>query len=258
MSIPYTQKAIVQSRYGEPVDVLSMSSSHPVIPPTATQLQVQVHAASVNPADVKLCQGKLAFMIKLTFPHVPGCDLAGMVVAVGRSVTHFKLGDRVMADQFKAAGGYQQYVNLEEDSAVAHAPRSLPFDQIACLPMAAETAASALQIAQLKPGQKVVIVGASGGVGHFAVQIAKLMGASSVVGVTSGKNRQFVMELGCDSVVDYTEQTMSEALHKEYDVVVDTVGGVNQWTEAQKVLKRKGRFVTVVGQLIFTSLTSSA
>ena len=183
--------------------------------------------------------------MSVSFPNVPGRDVSGVVVAVGSAVTRFKVGDAVLADH-GPAGTYAELVNVADDQPSLK-PDNLSFGEAAAVPLAAQTALSAFEKVALVEGEKVVVIGAAGGVGHFAVQIAKLLGASHVAAVTSAKNAEFVKGLGADTVVEYDRKKLSEALEKEYDVVFDCVGGKDQWDEAQKVLNAKGRFVTIVG-----------
>ena len=187
---------------------------------------------------------------------MPGFDLSGVVTAVGSAVTLFKEGDAVMA-QNSAGGAYAELVSAP-DSVVSLKPDNITFAEAAAVPLAAQTALGALEKAAVKEGDNVVVLGASGGVGSFAVQIAKLLGAARVVGVCSAKNAEFVKSMGADEVVDYTSQKVGEALQKEYDVVFDTVGGKDQWDEAQKVLKAGGRFVTITGDDASSKVTAGS
>ena len=238
-------QAVVQTGYGDS-SVLTFSTSQPAPPPpTAHQVQVRVHACSINSIDSKLLHGNLRAIMPTKFPHVPGQDVSGVVVAVGSAVTKVAVGDAVMA-QNSAAGAYSELNNIA-DELISLKPASVTFAEAAVYPLAAQTALSGLEKASFASGEKIVVTGASGGVGTFVVQIAKLLGAAQVVGVSSGKNAEYVRSLGADEVVDYTVKKVSEALPKEYDVVFDCVGGKDQWEEAQKVLKVGGRFVTIVG-----------
>ena len=137
-------------------------------------------------------------------------------------------------------------------------PDNVSFAEAAALSLAAQTALTAFQKASLVAGENVLIIAASGGVGSFAVQIAKLLGASRLAAVTSAKNAEFVRGLGAHTIVDYTHTTIGEALTKEYDVVFDCVGGREQWDKCQKVMSAKGRFVTVVGDDTSVKMTVSA
>ena len=244
---PLPMKALVQSGYGAADQVLNLSTSQPPPPPpTSTQVQVRVHAASNSPHDWKALRGHLKLLTSLHFPHVPGCELAGVVVAVGSAVRRLKVGDAVIAWNNELAGAYAELVNVPE-AITSLKPNSVEFTEAAMLPLAAQSALGALESARLVRGEKVVVIGASGGVGSYAVSIAKLMGASRVVAVASSKNAEYVKSLGADQVVDYSSTKLSEALAKEFDVVLDCVGGEQQWDEARRVLNKRGRFVTIVG-----------
>ena len=251
-----TMQAVVQSGYGDTNDVLTFSSSYPAPPaPSSQQVQVRVHAASINPADTKILHGNLKLVVRLSLPHVPGMDLSGVVTAVGGAVTRLKVGDAILAQNPALAGGaFGELVNVQEEL-VSLKPDKLSFAEAAAVPLAAMTALSMLDKAALAQGEKVVVIGAAGGVGSFAVQMAKLLGASHVAAVSSDKNASYVRSLGADSVVDYKSKKLSEAVEKEYDVVLDCVGGREQWEEAQKVLKVSGRFVTIVGDDRETKVT---
>ncbi len=244
-SPPSVQRAIVQSRYGEAGDVLSFSASHPVTPPSPTQVQVRVHAASINPIDWQMIEGNRSLLVSRPFPFVPLFDLAGVVVAVGDAVTRFKVGDAVHADNKKDGGGASEFANVEQDL-VSPKPESVSFAEAAAIPLAAQTALLALEKGGVGEGSRVCVVGASGGVGSFAVQIAKALGAAHVVGVCSGKNEWFVRSLGADATIDYTSTKPHEAIRdRSMHAVIDSVGGREQWVEAQKILKPGGKFVTI-------------
>ena len=245
MNPPRVQRAVVQDRYGDSRKVLSLSTSHPVLPPSPTQVQVRVHAASINPIDWQMIEGNRSLLVRRPFPFVPLFDLAGVVVAIGEAVTRFGVGDAVHADNKKEGGGASEYVNVEQDL-VSPKPESLGFVEAAAIPLAAQTALLALEKGGVGRGSRVCIVGASGGVGSFAVQIAKALGAEHVVGVCSGRNDEFVRSLGADATVDYTQARLHEAIRdRPMHVVVDCVGGRERWVEARKVLMPGGRFVTI-------------
>ena len=241
---PSTQRAVVQDRYGAPNDVLSFSTTYPVTPPSPSRVQIKVHAASVNPIDWQMLQGNRSLLVARSFPFVPLFDLSGVVVAVGDAVTRFKVGDAVHADN-NEGGGAAEFVNVEQDL-VSLKPEAISFAEAAALPLAAQTALFALEKGDVGEGSRVCIIGASGAVGSFAVQIAKALGAAHVVGVCSGKNGAFVRSLGADAVVDYTATRLHDAVQsRSLDVVIDCVGGRERWLEAKKVLVPGGRFVTI-------------
>lgn len=239
------QRAIVQHRYGDAAEVLAECETHSIEPPAADEVQIKVHAAALNPIDWQMIEGNRQLISRRAFPFVPLFDLAGVVVAVGDRVTRFRAGDAVHADNEVFGGGAAQFVNVPE-GLVSLKPEQLTFAEAAALPLAAQTALLALQQGGVGPGSRVAIVGASGGVGTYAVQIAKALGAAHVVGVCSSNNDVFVRSLGADATIDYTNTTLSEALPgRPLDVVLDCVGGRDQWLQARTVLRRGGTFVTI-------------
>jgi len=193
--------------------------------PTDDQLLVKVHAASVNPLDWHTMRGE-PYIMRLsagfgapTDPNM-GVDFSGTVEAVGKAVTRFKPGDEVFGGRGGALG---EYVVVRESRAVALKPANVSHEQAAAIPIAALTALQALRNqGNLKPGQKVLINGASGGVGTYAVQLAKVMGAE-VTGVCSGRNAALVRSLGADRVIDYTKEDFTRG-DTRYNLIVDNIG----------------------------------
>ncbi len=245
MHVPSVQSALVQSRYGDASEVLTFTDSYPVTPPGATEVQIQVHAASINPIDWQMIEGNRKLIARRSFPFVPLFNLAGVVSNVGEKVTRFRVGDAVHADNQVRGGGASQFANVREEF-VSLKPESVNFAEAAAIPLAGQTALLALEKGGVGVGSRVCIIGASGGVGSFAVQMAKALGAAHVAGVCSGKNREFVMSLGADQVIDYTQARPREVLgDRSMEVVVDCVGGREQWMEAKKILVPGGRFVTI-------------
>lgn len=210
-------------------------------------LLVKVHAASVNPLDWHYLRGEpyiMRMQVGLGAPKDPriGVDFSGTVEAVGKSVTRFKPGDEVFGG---GKGSFAQYLRVRESGAVVVKPANVSHEQAAAVPIAAVTALQALRDqAQVKPGQKVLVNGASGGVGTFAVQIAKAMGAE-VTGVTSARNVDMVASLGADRVLDYTSVDFV-AEDARYDVIIDTVGN-RDLRDLERVLTTKGVAVVIGG-----------
>ena len=236
-------KAVVQHGYGTAHAVLSPAVL-PVEPPSPTQVRVRVHAASVNPIDWQMIEGHRRLLVRRRFPFVPLFDLAGVVTAVGSEVTRLRVGDRVHADNKLHGGGASEFANVEQDL-VGVIPPALGFAEAAAVPLAGQTALLALDEAGIAAGGRIVVVGASGGVGTFAVQIAKALGLH-VTAVSSGRNAEFVRGLGADEVVDHTSGRFDEALPpRSFDAVLDFVGGREQWDAARNVLADGGRFVTI-------------
>jgi NADPH:quinone reductase-like Zn-dependent oxidoreductase len=216
--------------------------------PADDQLLVRVRAASVNPLDWHFVEGTpylmraLAAGLRKPKDTQLGVDFAGTVEAVGKNVTKFKPGDEVFGGR---TGAFADYVCVRESRAVALKPASVTFEQAASVPIAGITALQALRDkGQLQAGQKVLINGASGGVGTFAVQIAKSYGAD-VTGVCSTRNVDLVRSLGADHVIDYTKEDFTKT-DQLYDLVVDNVGN-RSLSEYRRVLKPKGIFVLVGG-----------
>ncbi len=238
-------KAVVTRCYGSP-DILTLEDIEKPTP-ADDELLVKVHAAAVNPYDWHGMRGSPYFMRLGTGLGSPseirfGADFAGTVEAVGAGVTKFKPGDRVFGG---AAGAFAEYLTVRETRA-ALIPAGNTFEEAASMPIAAITALQALRDkGRIEPGQKVLINGASGGVGTFAVQIAKSMGAE-VTGVCSTRNAEMVRALGADHVVDYTKEDYTDGREK-YDVIVDMVG--NQSLSANRtVMSANGRLVIIGGR----------
>jgi NADPH:quinone reductase-like Zn-dependent oxidoreductase len=216
-------KAIVQDTYGPPEVLELREIDKPVV--ADDEVLVRVHAASANPADWHYMRGVPYIMrpqAGLTKPKskVLGRDVAGQVEAVGEGVTRFRTGDEVFAHV--EGGGFAEYASVSEDF-LALKPANLTFEQAAAVPLAALTALQGLRDAgQVQPGQKVLIIGASGGVGTFAVQIAKSFGAD-VTGVCSTRNVEMVRSLGADHVSDYTQEDFTRSGRK-YDLIFQLAG----------------------------------
>src|SRR5215467_9959702 len=215
-------KGVVRRCYGSP-DVLSFEDrAKPT--PADDEVLVRVHAASVNPLDWHYVEGT-PYLVRMDRgfgkPDDPrvGVDFAGTVEAVGKSVRRFKPGDEVFGGKL---GAFAQYLTVREERAIALKPANVSFEQAASVPIAALTALQALRDkGHVKTGQKVLINGASGGVGTFAVQIAKSYGAE-VTGVCSTKNVELVRSLGADHVIDYTREDFTKS-RQRYDVILDNV-----------------------------------
>jgi NADPH:quinone reductase-like Zn-dependent oxidoreductase len=239
-------KAVVYTRFGPP-DVLEIRDIKKPVP-NDDQVLVKVRAASVNPYDWHLIRGTpyimRAMMAGLRKPKDPrvGVDYAGTIEAVGKNVTQLKPGDEVFGNR---TGAFAEYVCARADRAVALKPASVTFEQAASVPVAALTALQGLRDkGKVQPGQKVLINGASGGVGTFAVQIAKTFGAD-VTGVCSTRNLDLVRSLGADHVIDYTKEDFSKGAER-YDVILDNVG-TQPLSGFRRVLKPNGICVMIGG-----------
>jgi NADPH:quinone reductase-like Zn-dependent oxidoreductase len=234
-------KAIVVYEYGGP-EVLKYEDV-PIPEPNEDQILVRLISAGVNPVDASIRSGKYASFFGITLPWIPGFDVAGVVEKTGAKVTKFKPGDSVYA---MIRGGYAEYAVATEDEA-APKPRSLGYPEAAAVPGVALTAWQALiDTARLTAGQTVLIHGGSGGVGTFAIQIAKARGAK-VIATASTRNQDLLTELGADVSVDYTKQRF-EDVAKDVDVVLDSVGGDTR-ARSYGVVKRGGIIVSIVGRI---------
>ena len=237
-------KAVRIHAFGGP-EVLQLEEvARPV--PAADEILVQVYASGVNPVDWVIREGSNGFRSFITLPTTLGCDAAGVVVEVGRDVTTFQKGDAVYgAPNFPGDGSYAEYCAAKA-SRFARKPQSLSFNEAAGVPLAGLTAWTALfEQGQLRPGQRVLIQGASGGVGSFAVQFAKAKGAY-VIGLASAGNLDYVQKLGADEVIDYRSQRFEELVH-DVDVVLEAspVRDNAERLRAVTVLKEGGILVSV-------------
>jgi alcohol dehydrogenase len=210
------------TRYGGPA-VLQIGEL-PEPTPGPGDLLVDVAAASVNPLDFKLRDGKVKSMLPFAFPLILGNDLSGTVRAVGAAVSRFKPGDRIVARLGKSRIGAFSQIALVAETDAASAPTSLDLVDAAALPLAALTAWQALfEMGRLQPGQTVLIHAGAGGVGHFALQLARWKGAR-VITTASERNRERCLALGADTVIDYRSTRFDDSL-RDVDVVLDTQGG---------------------------------
>lgn len=229
--------AIVQDRYGSPDGLTLRDIDKPIV--GDDRVLVRVLAASVNALDWHLMRRLPHVIGKLMgqrFSRVRGVDLAGIVEAVGKTVTRFKPGDEVFG---AGIGSFAEYSTTSEDR-LAPKPRNLTFEQAAAIPVAGLTALQGLREARLKPGERVLVYGAGGGVGTFAVQIAKALGAH-VTAVTSTENLDLVRSIGADEVIDYTREDFIRR-GQRYDVLFD-VGANRSLTDCRRVLTSNGRIV---------------
>jgi NADPH:quinone reductase-like Zn-dependent oxidoreductase len=238
-------KAVVYCDYGVP-NLKLQEIEKPT--PADDQLLVKVRAASVNPLDWHYIEGTPYFMravgVGMRKPKETrlGVDFAGTVEAVGKNVTQFKPGDEVFGGR---TGAFADYVCVRESRAVALKPANISFEQAASVPIAAITALQGIRDkGKVQQGQKVLINGASGGVGTFAVQIAKSFGAD-VTGVCSTRNLDLVRSLGADQVIDYTKEDFTKG-DQRYDVILDNVAN-RSLSEIRRVLKPNGIYVLIGG-----------
>ncbi|MRN53928.1 NADP-dependent oxidoreductase [Paenibacillus monticola] len=248
-------KAIVLTGFGIPESLEEQEVSVPVI--KDTQVLVEMYASSINPGDVHIRsgaiqQGPMGAMFQVQFPYILGFDVAGIVKEVGKLVQHFKPGDRVMG--MVPTGSYMNYVAVEEDH-LAAIPESLSFEKAGALPTVALTAWQALfEHGGLQQGQRILIHGGAGGVGHAAIQLAKQHGAY-VITTAREVNRQFVMELGADEVIDYTKDELVNQISEPVDIVLDTIADKSTFDTglpgeagngSYAVLKNGGKYISIV------------
>ena len=242
-------KAIVQVKYGSPEALELKEIDKPVI--KDTQVLVRVHAAGVNPLDWHFVRGqpyiaRLALGLPRPKNGVRGVDVAGHIEAVGKNVRQYQAGDEVFG---ACDGAFAEYAPAGEDMVVPK-PANLTFDQAAAVPVAAVTALQALRdVGKLQSGQKVLINGAAGGVGTFAVQIAKSFGAD-VTAVCSTRNVELVRSIGADHVVDYTLEDFTHS-GLRYDVILDNAGS-HSLGEYRRVLAADGTLIMNSGAALGT------
>jgi len=237
-----TMRAVGIRRYGPPEVLETLEVERPE--PASDGVLIRVFAAGVNPADCLLRSGGLRFVARQKMPFVPGADVAGVVEAAGPDATRFRVGDPVYAMlPNTAGGGYAEYaVAAERD--VAPVPPGLTFGEAAGVPLAALTALQALRDgANLGAGASVLVNGASGGVGTFAVQVARAIMGASVTAAASGRNADLVRDLGADEFLDYTAEDVTGG-EARYGVVLDAAN-VLPFRKVRRVLRPNGVFVTV-------------
>lgn len=248
-------KAVIYKRYGGPQVLAFEELPTPV--PKDNEVLVKVHATSVTAGDQRARSlslprgygliGRLVFGFFAPRQRILGSEFAGRIIAIGKDVTRFAVGDDVFAYPGARFGGYAEYATLSEDAALAHMPEQLSYKEAVGLSFGPSTALNFLRDkGGIRPGDKVLISGASGGVGSAAVQLAKHFGAD-VTGVTSTGNIDLVRSIGADRVIDYTQENVlsSDAL---YDIILDTTGTMDFRT-AQVALLADGRFLMVSGDL---------
>jgi len=238
-------KALTFKRYGKSPDIGFDTIPRPV--PKANEMLVQVHAASVNPVDNMIMTGMFKPVLRFQLPATLGSDLAGVVIEVGRDVTRFKAGDAVFANIFDLGTGAIAEFAVVPESLAAPKPANLDFVQAASIPLVGLTSWQALkERINLKAGQKIFIPGGSGGIGTFAIQLAKYMGAK-VGTTTSTGNVELVRSLGADEVVDYKKQEFEKEL-RGYDAVLGNIKG-DAIEKSLGILKPGGKIVSLVGPL---------
>ncbi|MBS8263933.1 NADP-dependent oxidoreductase [Mesobacillus boroniphilus] len=235
-------RAMVIDRYGKvPMRLAEMPT------PEIGEYEVlaEIHAASINPVDFKIRDGKVKLLVKYKMPLILGNDFSGVVAKVGAKVTRFKVGDEIYARPRKSKiGTFAEYIAIHEDD-IALKPKNLSFEEAASIPLVGLTSYQALiDNLQLQKGQKVFIQAGAGGVGTFAIQLAKLMGAT-VATTASEAGENLVKSLGADEIINYKTEKFEEIL-TNYDAVFDTLGG-EILEKSFEVIKSGGKIVSVSG-----------
>lgn len=240
-------KAVVNTKYGSPDILQIVEVARPV--PGNNEVLIKINATTVETTDTifrggKVFSARLATGMMKPKDKIPGSEFAGEIEAVGQAVTQFRVGDRVFGTAAPKVGAHAEYISLPENSAIAHTPDDLSDVEAVAIHPGAMTALPNLQgAAQLQPGQKILIIGASGSIGSSAVQLARHFGAQ-VTGVCSTANVDMVKSLGADRVIDYRQEDFTQS-GEQYDIVFDTVGK-SSFSRAKRVLKPGGIYLTTV------------
>lgn len=243
-------KAWAIEQYGDNAALKLMQL--PVPEPGDNDVIIQVKAASLNPVDLKIRNGMLKMVVPFSFPLILGNDCSGTIFKIGKNVSKFRVGDEVIACVEREHIGTLCEYAIANETSVAFKPKHITFEEAASFPLVGLTSWQVLlEIAKLKAGDSVFIPAGSGGVGTFAIQLAKYVGAY-VITTTSGKNVDFVKSLGADEVIDYQNHDFYKVI-KEVDIVYDTMGG-NIQRKAFTILKRHGKLVSIVGPITYASM----
>jgi len=233
----------VYHRYGNSSDVIEIRNDIVVpVPLESDHVRVKVKASSINPVDWKVMEGQVKYLIPRYFPKIPGRDLSGVVESTSAACTRLKVGDEVYGMPENLTGCWAEYVCCSEKS-LSKKPRNIEHNQAAAIPLACLTAWQCLvEVGKLERNFKVLILGAAGGVGHFAVEICKAKGA--VVFATCGtESMEFVKSIGADHVIDYRRQLLPRG--EKFDLVFDAVGAKRERDESFEMLSKGARVVTI-------------
>jgi NADPH:quinone reductase-like Zn-dependent oxidoreductase len=261
-------KAVVCTKYGPPEVLQLREVEKPV--PKDNEILIKVYATTVTSGDTRIrsfrvplsywLPARIALGFRSPKINILGAELAGEIESVGKDVKKFKAGDQVFAYPGHHGGGYAEYTCMREDSAIAIKPANITYEEAAAIPFGGNTALHFLKQANIKIGQKVLIYGASGSVGTYAVQLAKYYGAE-VTGVCSTSNIDLVKSLGADKVIDYTKEHFSKN-GEIYNVIFDAVGKTS-FSDCMESLQKEGVYLQTVAapatslRMHLTSITSS-
>ncbi|WP_088013594.1 NAD(P)-dependent alcohol dehydrogenase [Gottfriedia acidiceleris] len=262
-------KAIICTKYGPPEVLQIKEVEKPKI--KDDEVLIKIHATTVTAGDVKLRSSDFPFMywlpsrimFGLTKPKnkIPGCELAGEIVTVGKNVRNFKTGDQVFGYSGITFGANAEYISLHEEGVLAKKPINMSFEQAAAVPVGALTALHFLRKSIIQNGQKVLIYGASGSVGTYAIQLAKYFG-TEVTALCSTSNLELVRALGANDVIDYTNEDIANS-KKTYDIIFDTVGK-SSFSNCKRLLNKDGVYLlsavwklSVYFQAIWSNLISN-
>ncbi|MFD3218593.1 NADP-dependent oxidoreductase [Bacillus sp. BR_7a] len=235
-------KAMIIDKYGK---VPMRMAEVPTPEINEYEVLAEIHAASINPIDFKIRDGKVKMLLRYEMPLILGNDFSGVITKVGSKVTRFKVGDEIYARPRKnKIGTFAEYIAIHEDD-VALKPKNLSFEEAASIPLVGLTSYQALHdIMQLQKGQKILIHAGSGGVGTFAIQLAKIIGAT-VTTTASEAGANLVKSLGADEIINYKTEKFEDIL-KDYDAVFDTIGGTTL-EKSFNIIKSGGNIVSVSG-----------
>lgn len=243
-------KAVICTQYGSP-EVLKVTEIKKPIPKD-DEILVRIKATTVSAADIRIrsftvppalwIPARIALGITKPKQKVLGVEFSGIIEARGKNVNQFKIGEEVYAASLQKFGGYAEYITLSERDTIAKKPQNISFEEAASLPIGARTALHFLKKANIKPGQSILIYGASGSVGTYAVQLAKYFGAN-VTGVSGTNNLHLVKSLGADKVLDYTQKDFEQQLEK-YDVIFVAVDKI-PFSTCTRHLKENGTYINI-------------